>query len=59
VNARVDGEPNVLGHFGALVPGHSQARLNTVARELNTRPRQTLSWMTPSQKLAEAVAKTG
>jgi IS30 family transposase len=38
---------------------HSQARLNTVARELNTRPRQTLSWMTPSQKLAEAVAKTG
>jgi IS30 family transposase len=38
---------------------HNQARLNTVARELNTRPRQTLNWMTPSQKLAEAVAKTG
>ncbi len=34
---------------------HSQARLNAVARELNGRPRQTLGWRTPSQKLAEVL----
>jgi IS30 family transposase len=34
---------------------HSQARLNAVARELNGRPRQTLEWKTPSQKLAEVL----
>ena len=37
---------------------HSQARLNSVARELNGRPRQTLNWMTPSEKLAELIAPT-
>jgi IS30 family transposase len=37
---------------------HSQAKLNAVARELNGRPRQTLGWMTPSQRLAEFVAST-
>ena len=37
---------------------HTQAHLNAVARELNTGPRQTLGWMTPSQRLAEAVAVT-
>jgi IS30 family transposase len=34
---------------------HSQARLNAVARELNGRPRQTLGWKTPSEKLAEVL----
>jgi IS30 family transposase len=38
--------------------GYSQRHLDAVARELNERPRQTLDWMTPSQRLAEVVAVT-
>ena len=37
----------------------SQARLETVARQLNTRPRQTLGFRTPAAVFAEAVATTG
>lgn len=33
----------------------TQAELDEAAYSLNSRPRQTLSWMTPSQKLAEAL----
>ena len=29
---------------------YSQAQLNAIARQLNGRPRQTLGWMTPSEK---------
>jgi IS30 family transposase len=36
----------------------TQRRLDAVARELNGRPRQTLGWLSPSQKFAEAVAMT-
>ena len=36
-----------------------QAELNTIARSLNRRPRQTLGWKSPSEALAEAVASTG
>jgi IS30 family transposase len=36
----------------------TQRELNTIARSLNTRPRQTLGWMTPSQAFADAVALT-
>jgi transposase, IS30 family len=36
----------------------SQRELDGIARFLNTRPRQTLSWMTPSQAFANAVAMT-
>ena len=32
---------------------HSQRHLNRVAHRLNDRPRQTLGWMKPSEKLAE------
>jgi IS30 family transposase len=32
---------------------HTQAELDRVAAELNGRPRQTLSWMTPTEKIAE------
>ena len=38
--------------------GFSQRQLDAVAAELNARPRQTLGWMTPSEKFAEAVAMT-
>jgi IS30 family transposase len=33
----------------------TQQQLDQAAYSLNTRPRQTLGWMTPSQKLAEAL----
>jgi len=36
----------------------TQRELDTIARSLNTRPRQTLGWMTPSQAFANAVAMT-
>lgn len=34
----------------------SHYQLNRIADELNTRPRQTLGWMTPAQKFAQLVA---
>ena len=36
----------------------TQARLDAVAAELTGRPRQTLGWVPPSAKFAEAVALT-
>jgi transposase, IS30 family len=38
---------------------HSQAKLNTVARELNERPRKTLQYHSPAEKFAECVAAIG
>lgn len=38
---------------------HSQAELNRVARQLNTRPRQTLGFKTPAATIRETVASTG
>jgi IS30 family transposase len=38
---------------------HSEADLDTIAYKLNNRPRQTLGWMKPSQRLVELVAPTG
>jgi IS30 family transposase len=37
---------------------HTEASLDTIAHKLNNRPRQTLSWMKPSERLAELVAPT-
>jgi IS30 family transposase len=38
---------------------HSAADIARIARSLNGRPRKTLGYMTPSEKLAELVAHTG
>jgi IS30 family transposase len=38
---------------------HSQSRLNRVARQLNERPRKTLSYASPAQRFQACVASTG
>ena len=38
---------------------HSQQKLNAVAKRLNQRPRKTLGFNTPANKLSESVASTG
>ena len=43
---------------GTDLAGYTQAQLNAIARELNTRPRKTLSYRTPADILAETVAST-
>ncbi|GJH29809.1 hypothetical protein CBA19CS42_34855 [Caballeronia novacaledonica] len=46
---------------GVPVDGYSQAELKRIANRLNDRPRKTLQFMTPAEKLAETlgVALTG
>jgi IS30 family transposase len=44
---------------GTDLSAFTEGQLDTVAQELNERPRQTLGWTTPSQRLAELVALTG
>ena len=41
---------------GANLSDHSQAGLNRAALLLNQRPRKTLDFMTPAEKLSEGVA---
>jgi IS30 family transposase len=36
----------------------TQQQLDTIAAELNGRPRQTLGWMTPAERLAEVLTQT-
>jgi len=43
---------------GSDLSVHPQAHLDAVARQLNSRPRQTLGWMKPSEALARVVALT-
>ncbi len=43
---------------GTDLGAHSTAHLDAVAAELNERPRQTLGWATPAEKLAELLATT-
>lgn len=35
------------------------ADLNEMGRKMNSRPRRTLGWLNPSEKLAELIASTG
>ena len=44
---------------GTDLSGHSQARLNAVARRLNERPRKTLNFETPAERFHQTVALTG
>jgi IS30 family transposase len=44
---------------GTPLSGHSQEHLDAVATQLNGRPRQTLDWMKPSEKLNDLLATTG
>ena len=44
---------------GTDLSGYSQAKLNAVARQLNTRPRKTLNYETPAERFAQSVASIG
>jgi hypothetical protein len=44
---------------GTNLSGYTQTQLDAVALKLNTRPRKTLDYLTPADKLAATVALTG
>ncbi|HWZ73879.1 MAG TPA: IS30 family transposase, partial [Casimicrobiaceae bacterium] len=44
---------------GTDISTYSQAKLNAVARQLNTRPRKTLNYQTPAERFHQSVASTG
>jgi IS30 family transposase len=41
---------------GTSLKGHTEEYLDFVADQMNGRPRETLGWLKPCEKLAEAVA---
>ena len=44
---------------GTNLSGYSQAKLNSVARQLNERPRKTLNFETPAERFHQTVASIG
>ena len=44
---------------GIDISGYSQLQLNSIARQLNERPRKTLRFQTPAEMFSECVALTG
>lgn len=44
---------------GMDISSYSQAKLNALARQLNTRPRKTLNYETPAERFNQSVASTG
>jgi IS30 family transposase len=44
---------------GTDLSSYSQAQLNAIARQLNTRPRKTLNYETPAERFDQSVASTG
>ncbi len=44
---------------GIDISSYSQTKLNSVARQLNERPRKTLGFQTPAQMFSQSVASTG
>ncbi len=44
---------------GIDISSYSQTKLNSVARQLNERPRKTLGFQTPAEMFSQSVALTG